>query len=275
MSSGEHLGLGYSLLVKRYRLYIDESGDHGHNNLDTIGGKYLGLMGLMIESEEYRTSFHPQLEALKQECIPHDPDRLVILHRREIMNATGPFKTFQDINVRSHFNKRCLAFVSDQRFTIMAVVLDKTRHLSAYGHAAFHPYHYCMTTLLELYCGLLRRLAAKGDVLAESRGKREDGELKKAYDFLVDSGTQFHGPGFFQDVLTGTELKTAKKEANISGLQLADLLAHPSKHDVLAEFARTENQLGSFGLQLRKAMRGHYNRNSLDERLKGYGMVLL
>ena len=54
-----------------YRLYIDESGDHGYGNLADKGGQYLAITGSMIETEVYRTQFHPDLERLKQKFFPY------------------------------------------------------------------------------------------------------------------------------------------------------------------------------------------------------------
>jgi len=262
--------------VRRYRFYVDESGDHGYSNLDDdLGGRYLALTGLMIESEVYRTQFHPTLNQLKQDHIPHDPDNPVILHRRDIIDRTGPFKVLQDATRREKFNDAIIEFAGKRLYRMIAVVLDKKSHLDKYGAAAFHPYHYCLAALLERYCGLLAHQGAMGDVLAETRGKKEDAELKRAYSQLLLYGTQFRSGSFFKNVLISDELKTATKKANIAGLQFADLVTYPSKQDVLTEFGRIQAPQGDFRERLRKAMRGRYNRRFSDGRIKGYGMVLL
>jgi hypothetical protein len=67
--------------MQRYRLYIDESGDHAYGELEEPSKRYPGLIGLFGEGEIYRTRFQPGLEALKQAHFPHSPDEPVILHR--------------------------------------------------------------------------------------------------------------------------------------------------------------------------------------------------
>ena len=92
-----------------------------------------------------------------------------------------------------------------------------------------------MGVLLERYCGFLHFYNAKGDVLAESRGGIEDKQLKVAYKTIYEGGTQFREFTFFQNVLTTKEIKLKPKTANIAGLQISDLVAHPIKHEILIE----------------------------------------
>ncbi len=66
--------------MKHYRLYIDESGDHTYHDLKESARRYLCLLGIIVETEQYRNSFHPELEALKQKHFPHNPDEPIILH---------------------------------------------------------------------------------------------------------------------------------------------------------------------------------------------------
>ncbi|MBM3943599.1 MAG: DUF3800 domain-containing protein [SAR202 cluster bacterium] len=158
----------------KYRLYIDESGDHGYGDLDGPGGQYLAITGLVIEAESYRSQFHPRLERLKQEVLPHDPDRPMVLHRRDIKDATGAFGRLREPELRQKFDAELLEFLTEQSYAIITVVLDKKAHKEKYGAAAYHPYHYSLSVLMERYCGFLRVHNARGDVLAESRGRKED-----------------------------------------------------------------------------------------------------
>lgn len=261
--------------MPRYRLYVDESGDHGYGPMVDIGTRYLCLVGLMIESSSYRTQFSPQLEKLKQKFFPHDPDYPAILHRKELIDRSGPFKGLQDSSYREEFNAALIDFIEHQTYTIIAVVIDKKGHKDRYGGAAFHPYHYCLTALMERYCGFLNRFGHTGDVMAESRGGAEDRELKKAYSNLLVTGTYYHPQSFFLRSLTSKEIKLKPKTANIAGLQVADLLAYPSKYDVLSESGILNFPRGQFRDRLRQAMRRHYNRQVYSGRIRGYGMVLL
>ncbi len=72
-------------------------------------------------------------------------------------------------------------------------------------------------------------------VMAESRGGKEDTRLKHSFEGLWQQGTDFVDPDRFQSRLTSKKLKIKPKANNISGLQLADILAHPSRNEILFE----------------------------------------
>jgi len=259
----------------RYRLYVDESGDHTYHKIEDPAKRYLGLIGCIIESEKYRTKFQPELENLKQKHFPHNPDEPLILHRADIINKRDPFWRLRDEQKEKAFNKDLLSFFKEQEYTIIVVVIDKRAHIERYQEAAFHPYHYCLVALLERYCGWLHFHNAKGDVLAESRGGAEDRQLKEAYTRAYNSGTQFREAAFFQSVLTSKEIKLKPKSANIAGLQLADLLAHPVKQEILFEDKRISDIGDIFGKEICKAIITKYNRHFYNKRIYGYGKVFL
>lgn len=260
---------------KRYRLYIDESGDHTYKYLHDLSKRYLGLCGIIVEGERYRTSFYPAIEALKQDHFPHNPDHPVILHRRDIMDKKGPYWRLREKENEKNFNADLLDFLRDEVYKVVTVVIDKQAHIERYGKAAFHPYDYCVAVMLERYCGLLQYMNAVGDVLAESRGRTHDTQLKEAYIHIYRTGTQFREASFFQGVLTSKEIKIKRKEDNIAGLQVADLLAYPCKRDVLIEVSRLEADVESFGHQICECIEPKYNRRFDTGRIRGYGRVFL
>ncbi|MGC8787605.1 MAG: DUF3800 domain-containing protein [Anaerolineae bacterium] len=261
--------------MRRYRLYIDESGDHTYHALDNPAKRYLGLLGLFVDTESYRAQFQPALEYLKQTHFPHNPDEPVILHRKDVINRRGPFWRLRDRECERRFNEDLLQFLTTQDYTLILVVIDKKSHIERYGTAAFHPYHYCLIALLERYCGFLNHFNAQGDVMAESRGGTEDRQLQQAYWNVYNSGTLFRDATFFQRVLTSKEIKLKRKEANIAGLQIADLLAHPAKQNLLVREGRISEHDDVFGEEICKRIECKYNRHFSDGRIRGYGKVFL
>jgi hypothetical protein len=265
-------------MAKRYRLYIDESGDHTFENLDSSPKRYLGILGCFIEAEYYRGAFQPKLEQLKQKFFPHSPDEPMILHRREIIDKSGRFWRLRDPEVEKNFNNDLLKFFEATDYKVVAVVIDKKSHIERYQAAAFHPYHYCIAALLERYCGFLNFCNAVGDVLAEQRGGKEDMQLKEAYRRTYESGTTQRGSEFFQKSLTSKEIKIKPKSANIAGLQLADLLAYPCKNEILFENDRITDQdwqSQKFSQEICKCLSEKYNRHIFNGRISGYGKVFL
>ena len=283
-----------------YRLYIDESGDHTYGKkelrkfrikakeeiitipfehypeMELPEKRYLALAGCIIEAENYRINFYPKLENLKQKHFPHNPDEPVILHRKDIINKRGPFWRLRDSERKEAFDKDILSFLREMEYTIITVVIDKKSHIERYQEFAYHPYHYCLGALLERYCGFLHFHSAKGDVLAESRGGTEDRQLKEAYRSVYNSGTQFRSPNFFQEVLTSKEIKIKPKNANIGGLQICDIIAHPLKQEILMENNRIDKaEEGRFGEKVCKVIRGKYNQQYYTGRIEGYGKIFL
>ncbi|MCX6731877.1 MAG: hypothetical protein NTX55_02745 [Candidatus Parcubacteria bacterium] len=163
-------------------------------------------------------------------------------------------------------------------YRIIIAVIDKKSHAERYKEAAFHPYHYCLAVLLERYCGFLNIYNSIGDVLAEQRGGAEDMQLKEAYRRVYESGTTQRNREFFQKTLTSKEIKIKPKSSNIAGLQLADLLAHPCKNEVLADNKRiTEEEWKSkrFGEEVCKCLIPKYNKHIFNGKINGYGKIFL
>ena len=111
--------------------------------------------------------------------------------------------------------------------------------------------------------------------MAESKGRVEDYQLKEAYRVIYKVGTQWRGAEYFQKALTSSEIKVKLKSANIAGLQLSDLLAHPSKQEILIEEKRLDDPRGNFGKQICQYIQGKYNQQVYEGRIRGYGKVFL
>ncbi len=104
------------------------------------------------------------------------------------------------------------------------------------------------------------KLNGKGDVMAESRGGTEDLKLKEIYTNVWEVGTWYHSGQEFRNVFTSKQLKLRKKDHDIAGLQLADLLAYPSKIDVLTQNNRSlPSQRGPFTQKIISTIRVKYN----------------
>lgn len=250
----------------RYSLYIDESGDHTGKNVDDIRYRYLGITGLVIQSDYYRTSLHRLLEELKQKNFPHNPDDPVIIHRDDIIRRKLEFKILNDPSKNALWESSLLDFIRISQFQIITIVIDKEKHFTYYGVRAHHPYHRCMELMLERYRGFLHSVGGIGDVMVESRGATEDTLLKTKYKAVYNNGTAWIPAEEFQKALTSKELKVKPKYKNITGLQMADLLAHESKIGILVSHQIGDRPSSLFINQLLSVMESKYNR---------YGKVLI
>ena len=257
----------------RYRLYIDESGDHTYKLLDDPSHRYLALLGVWFRQHDHYTAFADDLERFKRDIFGPRPDKPVVLHRSDIVNRKGPFGLLRQAQLQARFDSRLLEVVTRAQFKMVCVIINKEDHLARYS-SPFHPYHYCLAAMLDRYSGWLNYKNAVGDVMAESRGKEEDVQLKQAYCRVYESGTLMFGH-HHQRVLTSKDIKIQPKVANIAGLQLADILAHPVKQACLVERICIPDPGEGFGKRLYKAVEGKYNLNEWRGTVPGYGKVFL
>jgi hypothetical protein len=260
----------------RYRLYIDESGDHTFNQVDRPEHRYLGLMGIWFEQGKPYEDFADGLEQLRRSVFGYRPDEPAIcLHRKDIVQRKGAFGRLLNPEIGRLFDKQLITWVQNARFLMTCVVLDKKEHHNKSYRSLFHPYHYCLAVLLERYAGWLEQMNVRGDVMAESRGRSEDEQLQDAFERTYKNGTRFHSGHRFQRTLTSKKLKLKKKQHDIPGLQLADLLAHPGKREVIAESRHRSRPSNDFGARLLEAARTKFNHHLYTKRVQGYGKILL
>jgi hypothetical protein len=257
----------------RYRLYLDESGDHVYRETSEISHRYLCLLGCWFRNPDYLL-FHEALESLKTRHLPHHPDDPVVLHREDMINARKAFKNLRDESRREQFDTEILQLVEAARFNIVAVVIDKHELRRAFGEDAGHPYHIGLGFLLQRFAGYLNHVNRMGDVMGEARGGKEDRLLKESYSRVFERGVWMTKAHSFQSALTSRELKLKSKSSNIAGLQLADLLGHPVKHWVLQQHGHIRDELAPFARRLLGVVDGKFNRHLYDGRLEGYGTVL-
>jgi hypothetical protein len=223
-------------------MYVDEVGNADMKSASDPNHRFLSLTGVILSLNIVRSQLHPEFEILKSEFFDHHPDEPIIFHRKEIMNRKRPFEALRDQNTREQFDDKLLNIISKTDFTMLTVVLDKLEHKKRYGTWRYDPYHYCMAALFEGFVLFLDRKQLRGDVMAEARGGKEDIRLKKAFRDLCECGTEYIEPNKFANVLTSKELKLKLKDRNIPGLQLADLLAHASRREILLEKGKIEDR---------------------------------
>lgn len=259
-----------------YRLYVDEVGNHDLTHADDPNQRFLSLTGVILESEHTTQIVRPEMEAIKSEFFQHDPDEPIIFHRKELVNKLPPFHPLRDPTVEHEFNTRLLTALARWEYRVITVVLDKLTHREQYAVWHFHPYHYCMTALLERFVLLVHYAEAQGDVMVEQRGGNEDRKLKDSYQRLYERGNENIPVERWQTCLTSRELKVKPKSANVAGLQLADVIAHPSRREVLIERGLLVDRRDVFGDQISAILRqDKYHRNKRTGQIDGYGKKLL
>ncbi len=231
----------------KYRIYIDEVGNPDLESSDNPNHQFLSLTGVILELAYVATVVHPQMEEIKHKYFKAHPDEPVIFHRKDMMNANSPFETLKDLQTRTDFDCDLLRLMSSWEYTVISVCLDKKKHKETYTTWRYDPYHYCLAVLLERFVFFLNRTNSKGDAMAESRGGKEDRRLKDSFERLWQNGTDYLAPEEFRAALTSRQLKVKTKLNNIAGLQLADLIAHSSRNEILEEHDLLSWKISPFG----------------------------
>lgn len=249
------------------RVFIDEVGNHDLESSADPNHQYLGVTGVIMGLDYENGPFTAALNQIKQTIFGTSE---IVLHRREMIDADPPFQALRDVHVRKRFDEMILQLLSESTYRVFTVVIDKKEHLTKYAVWRFHPYHYCLTVLLERYVQVLDRVNRAGDVLAESRGKSENRQLEKAYQHIYENGTSFVPAQTFQQRLTSRQLKIKSKANNIAGLQLADLVANPSCRSLICEKTNV-SMTAEFGQRVQDVLKKKKYLKRYDGTIPGWG----
>lgn len=252
-----------------FRLFIDEAG-----NGDLKGAasdpnvRYLGLTGVLTRQATHSLRIQPEMDDLKTELFGHSPATPVVLHRRELVRREGVFAVLRDPDTTALFNRRMMELFTAWPYLVITVLIDKKAHLEAYEVWHYDPYHYCMLCMIERYVMHLRAHKWRGDVMVEARFKSADKKLKASFARIYKEGTDNIRPQHVRDALLSGDLQMKPKSANVAGLQMADLFAHPSARHMRFERDKVP-QPSDFGTRLAdlliaKKYRRHPQRLTID-----------
>jgi len=226
-------------------VYVDESGDHGFISINKDYPVFV-LAFCIFEVNSYINHAVPALESFKFGYFGHDQ---VILHESEIRRRAGEFKPLNDRGLRDQFMESLTGIINRSEFTLLSVLIDKTRYIQQHPDAD-NAYRVALSAGLPFIYHLLKSdsdVDCTTHVIFESRGAKEDNQLE--LDFLrICSGGNAHNENY------PFKFRKASKLCNSSGLQIADLVARPigrkyllptqenRAYDVLEEkFAKNES----------------------------------
>ena len=219
------------------RMYVDENGNYNlREDLSNDSNRFLCLTGVVmrIPTHDLLTQ---RLDDLK---IKYFGSKDVILHRRELISAKTPFEALKDETIRQNYNTDILRIISELRYGVISVVIDKKAHVDNYTLLrAQDPYALALEYLMQRYQYWMQEFrknsyAVTGDILAESRGGKEDRITKETYKLIYD-GQGYNRLRNAAKYYSSKEIKLRKKKANIAGLQFVDLISHPARRYILSQ----------------------------------------
>lgn len=258
-----------------YRLYIDETGNADLKaSQSDPNHRFLSLTGVIMDVDYTRDIAHPALEAIKTTFFGHHPDDPIVLHRKDLVQRNRPFHALRDSTVEKAFNTALTEYLRRTQFYVITVVIDKLDHLSRYTVWRYDPYHYCLEVLLERYAYFLRDRSSTGDLMAEIRGAKPDRRLQSNFEYLYRNGSRYVRSIEFQQRLSSQTLKMRAKAANVTGLQIADMLAHPSALYVRSVY-NGEPEPTRFAGQIAELLEDQKYQRDCWGKLRGFGIKWL
>jgi hypothetical protein len=201
-----------------YIVYVDESGDHSLSQINPDYPRFV-LAFCIFPVADYVEQVVPAVQRLKFQHFGHD---MVVFHEHEIRKAEPPFQILVHKPTRQAFLGEIDRIVHHSRFTVVATVIRKDEFKSRRGGQT-NPYDVALEFGLErvfLYLQSKGQVGRRTRVVFEGRGRKEDAALELAFRRIMDT-TRMDG---MADTL---EFLCAHKQANSSGLQIADMIARP------------------------------------------------
>lgn len=263
--------------IRRFRLYVDETGTDATSGIEHTAHRFLSLTGVAI-ADDHLVDLRDRLAILKARYFRvHPDDPPVIIHRNDILRRTGPFQIFGDRGLMRRFGDDWLDFLAQTDFTAITVFIDKLAMSKRDYWAIRHPYHYAMELLVEKFTHFLERNGAQGDIMPEERRGKKDQALQAAFEEVRQRGTRFVSSDRITAAIPSANLKFRGKMNNVAGLQIADSVSyvsekHIKRHQFVRELAMTDFELRFLALMMDEK----YDRSPhRPDRIWGYGIKVV
>ena len=214
---------------EKYYMYVDECGDQNLSAYD----EHFPIFTLcgVIMSESQLQDIEAKVHALKDEF--WGEGKTVILHSRDIRKCDKEFKILFDLKIRETFYNRIDQILGNKdAFKTVICTIRKEPYIRQFGRYN-DVYGQSLGFLIERSIFYLDEIAPGSNlhIIAEMRGKKEDQNLLNYYNQLRDKGTYWVTPERMQSHILKFEFMSKKKD--VTGLQLADLIAYPITQHIL------------------------------------------
>ena len=212
-------------LQSRYVIFADESGDHGLNSKSHSRAFVIAFA--IFRRDVYEQSVVPAFQDYKRLFFQ---DQLAPLHEREIRRGEGVFRRLRGDSERQEAREALLQLLRRVPFAIVEVGIDKDR-FSANPERVESPYlRRFIETLVACLMTMPDMNAADPptEIVADSRGAKEDQQLQSLVDSLTDSEDPDTGSFRFRIRFT------TKADVEV-GVEVADLIANPISRRVLRQ----------------------------------------
>lgn len=218
---------------------IFERPNHLHFGISGVIIPASGLSDLNFKSRRIKNKYYPQQKTL-------------IFHYVDILNNKWVFSDLKlNTKKKKAFTESLSSFVKNSDFKYSGVFIDKHELVKKYGIfdktgrlvkikkigsnlfpkspiLDYNLYLLCLKKILEHFFTFItnRKIKARGIVVAEARGEREDTELREAFHKIHCYGISKIVPTELRKIIL--DLFIVPKSQNYIGTQLADLVIYPT-----------------------------------------------
>ncbi len=210
-------------------MFLDESGDHGLVVIDPQYPVFV-LGGIIVDADYANGELTAAVRDFKMRLFGHDN---LILHTADINRTKKGFERLKDKEFREAFLSELNALMRSLQYQVVACAIKKDDHLSRYGADALDPYMFSLDILVERFCYEVGSVEGGGRIVAEKRGESLDKQLLLAFESLRVRGTRYMPANRIRSRID--RLECVDKQANVAGLQLADLVVSPIGRFVLGK----------------------------------------
>lgn len=238
-------------------LFLDESGDHSLAKVDAQYPMFV-LCGCVFDEAEHDVRATDLMNGFKEQLFGRTD---IILHTTDFCRNQKGFEQMQDHQFRKKFFAGLEDLVRQIEFKVVACALRKAEHAAKYDLAAIDPYLLSLTIVIERFIFECDRRGTDGILVVESRNSILDNALELAFLNLKIQGTYYVRGTRIKDRVKNLAFKG--KQQNITGLQLADVLATPIGRHVLgkatyAEYSTGEDFFKVIETKFRRDATGNY-----------------
>lgn len=211
--------------------------------------KHFGISGAII-SASHLNDFNLKARRIKNRYYPNDEN--IIFHYVDILHGRESFSDLpKNIKKKQSFCQSISSLIENLDFKYQCVFIDKHELAQKFGiydksgkivkinkigsnlfpkssALNYNLYLLCLKSMLEVFFKFLtsQSIQARGIVVTEARGEKEDTELKEAFNKLNINGISSISPKEFRKIIL--DLFIVPKKQNYIGTQLADLILYPT-----------------------------------------------
>ncbi len=168
-------------------IYLDEAGDHSLQ-ADDKDFPIFALIMIVCDFSVYATQIVPEVFQLKMDYWGHES---IIPHSRDIRKCKGDFAFLMNEKERPEFYSRINKVMGCFDYKIVPVVIKKNDHKANCGSNPENPYDLALKLAIEGVLPLVENVGQEEVlIVAEARGKNEDGDLNKSFHNILVKGYQ-------------------------------------------------------------------------------------